>query len=125
MNIHFTKREFKAMRDELSAYAFLALLRKLPMERGDAIFMIARRCDDLSYGAVRDWEKQGIPRKHAVVLADLAKEYGVKMYLHQFRPTRAIVHQWLMYCFEADKHLPPTKQLFKRWEMGLKTERVA
>ncbi|ELJ8607153.1 hypothetical protein RUK54_001567 [Vibrio cholerae] len=114
MNTLFSKSEVSAMRAELSGNAFNSLLRKIPLERGDAIFMISRRCN-ISYGAVKSFEK-GIPRIHAATLLDIAKEYDIKMYIHQFRPTRQIIENWLMFCLEVDKPLGSSKWIFKHWD---------
>ena len=124
MTINFTTEEYKAMRTELKANAFASLIRLMPMDRGDAIFHVARICNK-SYGAVRDWEKFGVSNKYINAVLDIAKQNDIRIYKHQLSPTSAVVNQWLTWCFEIDKDRHISKQLFPNWSASMKKGRAA
>ncbi|EKO3632380.1 hypothetical protein M3894_002910 [Vibrio metschnikovii] len=124
MTINFTTEEYGAMKTELKANAFASLIRLMPMERGDAIFHIARICD-VTYGSVKDWEKFGVPNKHVNTMLDIAKQNDIRIYKHQLSPTSAIINQWLTWCFEIDKDRHASKRIFGHWNASMKKGHVA
>ncbi|NAW79504.1 hypothetical protein CAG60_11620 [Vibrio sp. V33_P6A3T137] len=124
MTINFTDEEYRLMRNELKANAINSLIRLMPMERGDAIFYISRVCN-VSYGAVREWTKNGAPSKHVNTLLELAKSHDIRIYRYQLLPTRAVVNHWLNWCYDIDKDRHVSKQLFQHWKASMKKGRVA
>lgn len=115
--------EIEAMREQLGIFALQALLRQLPGNRGEVINLVANSLN-VTPATIRNFESRAPKKKYAQALAKCAQDHDIRMYPHNFYPTKAICIAWLEFDYICDRGKYRASWQFKYWARDMSKVKV-